>query len=210
MLPLPRRVVRHLLRAGLLRRSRRVLDVGCGAGELVAALGRRGVEAHGIDDRPAEGALAVDTARLAFRGFSGAFPHPPHHFDLVLVREVRTYAVDLRGPEALTASANLLSSLRPRGRLVFLVPGHEADAAARIDGLREHLTAFPGTCDVRRFEDGIGRFLDFEWLIGRHRNVELMFVTLRVDRKPVTRLKWHQLAREAVLRRQAAPGERAA
>lgn len=210
-LPLPRRVVRQLLRTGLFRRCRRVLDVGCGCGEIVAALNRWGVDAHGMDDRPADAPLVGDTARLSFGSFSGAFPHPPQHFDLVLVRDVRTYAGDLWSPEALIATANLMSSLRRKGRLVFVVPSDADSVEQRIARLQSHLAAFPGSCDVRLFEDGVGRFLDMEWLLGRHRTVNLCFVTFRVPREEVSRLKWHQHARAAVLKlRTAAPGERAA
>jgi SAM-dependent methyltransferase len=199
-------VVRHLLRRFPFRRAARVLEVGCGRGELVSFLRRRGIEAYGIDDVLTAEDRAADAA-LHYGSFAGAFPFPPHHFDLILVREARAYSGQWHGPEAYTATANLLSALRPRRRLVFLEPAvvapHALPDPARIEAIQSHLAAFPATCDARPYRDGLGRFLSLEWLLGRHRQVQLAVMTFTVPRAPVSRLKWHQLAREAVLRRQS-------
>jgi hypothetical protein len=53
--------------------------------------------------------------------------------------------------------------------------------------------------------------LSLEWLMGRHRNVRLQLTTLTVPVKPISRLSWHEHAREAALRKtQANRHERAA
>lgn len=204
---LPRRVVRKLLRGRWGRKARHVLEAGCGDGELVAWLQERGCHAAGIDDRSLPDARRY-AAPIVHRGsIAGGFPFKPQSFDLVLVRTSALYAGDLNTPEALTATANLLSSLKPRRRAIFLEPARVdaglAPDEARIVALQAHLASFPGDVDVRHYHDGVGRFFSLEWLLGRYRDFSLTLVVYTAPRTAVSRLKLHQHAREAVLRLQA-------
>jgi SAM-dependent methyltransferase len=201
-LPLPKRVVRKLLRNGLFR-ARRVLDVGCEDGRLVRFLQAQGRQAAGIDDRAGVDPLLSGVTDVHHGSLAGGFPFAPHHFDAILVRGSRTYSGDLTNPEASIATANLLSSLRPRRRALFLATELAGDESRDrwIEGLQTHLAPFPGTVEVARYEDGWEKWLSLEWLIGRHREIDLTLVTFTAARKPVSRLEWHQLARQAVMSR---------
>lgn len=201
-LPLPKRVVRKLLRNGFFR-ARRVLDVGCEDGRLVRFLQAQGRDAAGIDDRPGLGPLLPDVSEAHHSSLAGGFPFAPHHFDAILIRGSRIYSGDLTNPEASIATANLLSSLGRRRRAIFLASdlAGEAPIEEWIAGLQAHLAPFPGTLSVSRYEDGWEKWLSVEWLIGRNRNVDLTLVTLTTERKLVSRLEWHQIARQAVMQR---------
>jgi SAM-dependent methyltransferase len=206
-LGLPRRVARKLLRGAWGRKARHVLDVGCGNGQLVAYLQRRGCLAAGIDENAATQGATSATSIIHRGSVAGGFPFKPQSFDLILVRTSRIYAGDLNTPEAFTATANLLSSLKPRRRAIFLEPatvehGRGPDAA-RLAALQEHLGCFPGDVSVRDYHDGVGRFLSLEWLLGRYRDFALTLVVYTSPRTVLSRLKLHQQAREAVLRLEA-------
>ena len=211
-LPLPRRVARKLVRGGLIHRVNHVLEVGCGDGELLFFWGRRKPGAAGIDDRPETAGLPSAADGITRGSVAGKFPFAPHSLDRIIVTGSSTYAADLTAPEAYIATANLLSALKPRRRVIFLEPGVPGGRPeeARLRTIEEHLENFPGTIVTRSYHDGMERFLSLEWLIGRKRQVDLMLVTFAVPRKPISRLEWHQHAREAVMARQTPAATRAA
>ena len=201
-LPLPKRVIRKLLRNGMFR-ARRVLEVGCEDGRLVRFLQAQGRKAAGIDDRSGLSPLIAGLADTHHRSLAGGFPFAPHHFDAILVRGSRIYSGDLLNPEASIATANLLSSLAPRRRAIFVAPqlAGEMPVDTWISSLEAHLAPFPGSVSISRYEDGWEKWLSLEWLIGRNRNVDLTLVTFTAERKAVSRLEWHQIARKCVMGR---------
>lgn len=191
---LPRRVVRKLLRRPWFRRARSVLIVANGCTDIVHRLHRSGVKAAGIDD---DSGNQTAEPLVHFSSVAGGFPFPPHAFDLVLVGRCRAFENGLNGPEPLIAMANLLSALKTRSRLVWLRT--TSDSHPDEDDLTDGLPNFAGEITSCAYEDGWERFFSLEWLIGRHRDIELDLTTLTVPRKPVSRLAWHQLARDAAL-----------
>jgi SAM-dependent methyltransferase len=200
-LPLPKRVIRKLLRNGVFR-ARRVLEVGCENGRVVRFLQAAGRKAAGIDDRSGFDPLLANLTDTHHRSLAGGFPFAPHHFDAILIRGSRIYSGDLNNPEASIATANVLSSLAPRRRAISWPHlAGETPLADWIASLQAHLAPFPGTVDVSRYEDGWEKWLSLEWLIGRQRHVDLTLVTFTAARKPVSRLEWHQIARQTVMSR---------
>jgi hypothetical protein len=209
-LPLPARVLRHLLRRGWGRRARSVLDVGCSDRSVLRQLTRRGCEALAFDDSAAgEGEAKVHHGQI-----SAGCPIPPGSLDLVIVRASNLYDGDLDSPEAMIGTANLLSSLAPRRRLIFIKPATEQNGPpqdpARVDQLVAHLRRFVDRVDVRPYRDGRGRWLSLEYLLGRSPSAALTLIVAESPRKPISRLQWHQKAREAAMSVAAQRTERAA
>jgi ubiquinone/menaquinone biosynthesis C-methylase UbiE len=86
------RVRARLLDAAQVQPGERVLDLGCGTGELTLALKRRQPAAHvfGLDPDPKALALAQQKGRAAGceiewqQGYAGRAPFPAHSFDRVV------------------------------------------------------------------------------------------------------------------------------
>ena len=107
----------------------RFLEVGCGAGDLLAELERRGYGGTGIDLSPE----AVAAARL--RLVTGRVTVQQHaveeiggEFDVVIASEVLEHHRD-----DLSFLRTLCDRLKPGGRLVITVPAHMANWGANDD-----------------------------------------------------------------------------
>ncbi|MEV6348181.1 class I SAM-dependent methyltransferase [Actinoplanes sp. NPDC051851] len=132
-----RRVHGELLDRAGVRSGHRVLEIGCGPGDLLTALGRRVPEADltGIDPDPAALRLARRTAarrRLAItytEAFAGELPFPDGSFDRVLSSYMLHH---LTPPQKSQAFLEVRRVLRPDGEL------HVVDAHAATPGSRSH------------------------------------------------------------------------
>jgi ubiquinone/menaquinone biosynthesis C-methylase UbiE len=133
-----RRVHDQLLDYANIDESQRVLEIGCGTGNLLTALGRRlpGVEALGIDPDP--GALRIARRKAARaklpvryeRAFAGELPIPDGSFDCVLSSFMLHHLDDDERGRALREVRRVL---RPGGRL------HVVDADPSVPrGHRNH------------------------------------------------------------------------
>ncbi len=105
--------------AHLLRRhapGRRVIDVGCGTGDLMGHLAREGYEPVGVEPSP----MADEARRLGFevtKGEVGAFPVPETGFDAAVMLNVLEHVHD---PAVTLATIRRL--LAPGGVLLVRVP----------------------------------------------------------------------------------------
>ncbi len=100
----------------------RVLDYGCGAGEIVNKLRERGVEAFGCDvyyqGGDSSGQVAGNMLGTIIRSMDGdRVPFPSNHFDLVINNQVMEHVPDLD-----TALAEIHRVLKPRGQVLSLFP----------------------------------------------------------------------------------------
>jgi len=209
-LPLPARVLRRLLRGGWVRRARRVLDVAGNDRSVLQQLIRCGCQATAFDDS----ASAETNPNVHHGQLSAGCPFPPASLDLVIIRGSRLHEGDLDSPEAMIGTANLLSSLGPRRRLIFVEaaaePNGQPQDPDRVERLVAHLRRFVDHVEARPYLDGRGRWLSLEWLLGRSPSAALTLVVAELPRKSISRLQWHQMAREAALAIAAQRTERAA
>ena len=95
-----------------------VLDVGCGGGSFLAALGRRGARVVGLDDSPLAARVAWRENRVP--AVSGALPQAPFRPESFGVITLFHVLEHLPEPSAYVRAAHRL--LRPDGRLYVQVP----------------------------------------------------------------------------------------
>jgi SAM-dependent methyltransferase len=112
---MPRAVARHYL--AQFNGAPKILDVGCGTGELGRHRGESGFEIHGVDGDPG----AVQKARrfehaLCLDLESGALPYEDESFDAVLARDILEH---LHDPNRL--AHEIYRVIRPGGLLVASV-----------------------------------------------------------------------------------------
>ena len=180
-------------------RGGRVLDLGCGDGSLVDLLNDLGYDAAGLSDM-----AEADEDRGIHRGvLANSVPFAAGEADVAIVRDIDAYAEDLDGLETLISSANLLSCLRPLGRVVFLreesVAPMGSGQTARQAELETHFERFPCRVQTMSRGEGLGRFFSPAFLLGRRPRAGASVVTVQVPKKPVSRLEWHGYAREAAM-----------
>ena len=143
----------------------RVLDVGCGQGELAAYLGSLGILCTGIDESPAN---IVEVRRTApacdfiCGSISNPVSGPRGGFDVILVRDASPFHASLLSPAALSTSLQLLSRVRPGGCLAFLTRTSSDTAASAGHDLAcfaRHFGFLPGSAEFHELPDGhlIGR-----------------------------------------------------
>jgi SAM-dependent methyltransferase len=95
----------------------RMLDVGCGSGDLLRDFAQRGWEAHGIDPSAAAVAAAARRGARVHRGTLRDQPWEPGHFHLVCFQHSLEHIV-----EPIDALRRARELLAPGGLLVVAVP----------------------------------------------------------------------------------------
>ncbi|GAA4911991.1 class I SAM-dependent methyltransferase [Streptomonospora salina] len=160
------------------RPGERILDAGCGTGELTAALADAGADVVGVDASPE----MIDRARVRF-------PHLDLRvadvreldvepgFDAVLSNAVLHWI-----PEASAAASSMAAALRPGGRLVAELGGAGNIAAVRAaahtlraeTGLpgAEEAWYFPGIDEYSGVLDAAGLKVTGAWLFDRPTRLE--------------------------------------
>jgi 2-polyprenyl-3-methyl-5-hydroxy-6-metoxy-1,4-benzoquinol methylase len=95
----------------------RVLDVGCGSGELLADLARRGWEPYGVDPSAAATAAAARRGAQVHQGTLEDQPWEPQSFQLITMQHALEHIVD-----PITALRQARALLAPGGLLAIEVP----------------------------------------------------------------------------------------
>src|SRR6516164_2673727 len=94
---IPRRLLRQLLRIGKISVGSRVLDAGCGRGELTRFLAELAIEASGLDEsaeRIAAARTAAEHLDYACGRAAAGVPFPERRFDAVLARDLPEHRGD--------------------------------------------------------------------------------------------------------------------
>jgi SAM-dependent methyltransferase len=155
----------------------RILDVGCGSGELVRFFDQLGVMATGVCVSAGELAAAQAGAPgLEFleSGDVESLRTQNRLFDMVTVRQSAAHAENLFSADAFQATADLIDVLRPGGSLVFVLEHGTSQLAAASVSRHEssccsqHFGAFPGACSAADFPTAAGHPEGWRWVLGQH------------------------------------------
>lgn len=201
---LSRRMLRHLFYPRQIAIGSRILDAGCRSGRLVEFLEEMSFQVVGVDSRP-ETVLRARRKRpgldLRCASPSARLPFPEHSFDLVLARDLPEYRQSLFSPEALQATAHLLSVVRPGGELVIVsrvTPQWSNYPGGHLRGcLARHLGFFGGGIQVASIADSWWSRATWRWVRGRAPRWGYLTASFSVPREPRPTEQWEQLAAEA-------------
>lgn len=174
------------------------LDVGCGEGSRLRPLAQKGLKVRGLDEST-RGARSGDDVVHVGSPFASV-PVESHSLDAILFEGTTAFTAASFSPEAMIALANLGASLKPKGKLLIPVSSEDGEQA---EHWKRQLAVFPGTVRVRTLSTGIMGYLTLAFLFGRAAKVSVIEFT--VQRKPLSRLDWHRLAREAVMQKMNPP-----
>ncbi|HUE14415.1 MAG TPA: class I SAM-dependent methyltransferase [Planctomycetaceae bacterium] len=200
---IPRRVLSRVLGSTHLGVGFRVLDVGCGRGELAAYLDSLGVHCTGIDESPVnvmEARRNVPACEFNCASISDSVTGPKPGFDLVLVREASVFQTSLLSPAAFSASLQLMTRLRPGGSLAFLariVASTWSTEGHRLACFARHVGSLPGIYELHELPDGLifGRSIRSR-TAGQHGSGYAVAV-LRLPQQPLSQIQWKQAAEVA-------------
>lgn len=180
--------------AGLFR-GRTLVDVGTGDAVWLRNLAQRKLPIRGMEERKRT-AVAADES-MTIGSPAAAVPYAAHSIDTILFRGTSVFEQAAFQPEVMIALANLGSSLKPRGTLWIPV------TSGQTQHWQQQLEIFPGTVRVRSLKAGLMDYLTLAFLLQGLQAVDV--IEFRAHRKVETRLEWHRLAREAVLKRMQSP-----
>jgi 2-polyprenyl-3-methyl-5-hydroxy-6-metoxy-1,4-benzoquinol methylase len=109
----------------------KVLDVGCGGGQLLATLQALGWEVAGLEPEPRSAAAAARLLQVPiFAGGIETADLPPAHYDAIVMSHVFEHL-----PDPVDALRRCAAALKPGGRLYLLTP-NTASLGRRIFGTR--------------------------------------------------------------------------
>jgi 2-polyprenyl-3-methyl-5-hydroxy-6-metoxy-1,4-benzoquinol methylase len=113
------------------REGGKVLDVGCGGGQLLANLQALGWEVAGLEPEPRSAAAAAHLLKVPiFEGGIETAELPPAHYDAIVMSHVIEHL-----PYPVAALRRCAAALKPGGRLYMLTP-NTASLGRRIFGTR--------------------------------------------------------------------------
>ena len=200
-LQLPVRVLKSLLRTARVAAGGSVLEVGPVRPTAMPDWTSLGVQPTALT----EYAPSIPTlpGQVLIGDVAGGMPVSAHSVDCVILRSAKTFLAGLATPEALLGAANLLSCLKPKGSLIII--DQPAETLAAWQGL---LAAFPVKISKTEYKDGLGWWLSFQWLRGSAQ-IQLPFLRVEIGPEAISRLQWHRLVRELMMKRAQATAKAA-
>jgi SAM-dependent methyltransferase len=207
---IPRKVLSRLFDSTRVGPGFRVLDVGCGQGELAAFLDSLGILCTGIDESPVnivQAKRAAPGCDFTCGSISNPLSGPRGGFDLILVRDASQFHASLSTPAAISASLQLLSRVRPGGCLAFLArveSGSSLQPGHRLPCYAKHFGFLPGNADYHELPDGLifGRTL--RQRTSGQTGSGYFIALLQLPERPLSQEEWEQ-ASEGAARVAAAP-----
>ena len=198
---LPLRVLKSLVRTARVRAGGAVLEVGPVRASAMPDWIAQGLHPLALTDS----APSTPTApgQVLIGDVAGGMPVTAHSVDAVILRTAKTFRAGLAAPEALLGAANLLSCLKPNGSLLVLGQPGES-----LQGWQDLLSAFPIKLSSSEYRDGWGWWLSLQWLKGSAQ-VQMPVLRAEIGTEAMSRLQWHRLVRELVMKRMQAPAKAA-
>lgn len=203
-LEVPVRLLKQVLVGHGVKLGGRVLVVGCGSGDLVAFLDGLAYDVNAIDDSYP----SLESARRRFPQFDfqysridDSLPATAGTFDLILVQDLSVYHGSLLDLRSRTATANLLSCVKPGGDLVFVnqaVPSHDGTAGHEASCWKRHLSCFPGHLETVSYPESWWQRAEWDWLLGRRDHRHFFTVSLQLHSQKLERDLWCDLARRGL------------
>lgn len=191
-------VTRQLVAPRLLPRGSKVLVIDNDPNDLTELLVFRGYDAVGLDAVNQRIVTSHHASECPIRFVNKSLVLPEHYFDVVIARDLQVYQLDLASDTSLTTSANLLSAIKPGGRLSVLVrqkstwqdyPGtHLRSCYSR------HFQQFQLNCNQRFVGDGWLRWRTWNWMLGDQPRWGHLIVSTTIPFDTVTRTQWHERA----------------
>ena len=205
---LPRRILRHLIFTHRIGVGSRILDVGCGRGDLVRFFNQLGFKASGIDQRYKRIAVGLrETPGLDLRDgqLNEVIPSFEDPFDLIIVRSHELYENFLFSPDVFDSTALLLSKVKAGGALVFLQKreyGSEYERTGHVgECFQKHLDHFPVECQLADFPDRILHGRTLRRYLSRRPRAGYFSATVFMDQKTSENPeKWQYIADSASMK----------
>jgi SAM-dependent methyltransferase len=201
----PSRLLKQLLVGHGIRFGGRVLVAGCGDGELVPFIDGLAYQVTAIDDS----SDVIDHMRHRFPQFNfqltrldESFPVASDEFDLIVVQDLSVYRNNLLELRTRTATANLLSCLKPGGDLVVVRKELALDGCDSEHGphcWKRHLACFPGQFETARYSESLFERVEWDWLFGAREHHNYFTVTLQSPSEKLHRNFWRDFGRRGLM-----------
>ncbi len=194
---IPVRVLKSLMRTARVRSGGAILEVGPVRATAMPDWTSLGLVPSALTDS----APSTPTApgQVLIGDVAGGMPVPAHSVDCVVLRTAKTFSAGLGTPEAMLGAANLLSCLKPYGSLFVLCQPGES-----LQKWQALLSEFPVTVSLSEYRDGLGWWLSLQWLRGSAQ-IQMPMIRAEIGKDATSRLQWHRLVRELILKRTQAP-----
>lgn len=191
-------VTRAIASPRWLPRGSKVLVINAAPNDLTELLVFRGYDAVGLDAINQRIVTAHHSSEAPVRFVNRELVLPEHYFDLVIAQDLRVYQQDLSTSAAMVTTANLLSSVKPGGRLTMLIR-HKPSWQDRPGGhlrscFQRHFQQFSVNCSARFLGDGWLRWRTWNWMLGDQPRWGHLLVSAQLPFDTLTRLQWHELA----------------
>jgi hypothetical protein len=195
---LPYRITRALASPRWLPRGAKVLVIDHDPKHLIELFVFRGYDAVGLDAVNQRIVTAHHVPDAPLRFVNKALVLPEHYFDLVIARDLQLYQRDMSQTATRVMTANLLSSLKPAGKMSVLVrqkPTWQDSPGGHLKSCFErHFQQFGVSCQGKFIGDGWSRWRTWNWLIGEQPRWGYFVANATLTFDTLTRAQWHALA----------------
>lgn len=202
-----RRLLRYLVSGRQLGPGSRVLEIGCGTGELTRHFHRLSFDVVALDS--SSKSIKTATEELPDIDFhlwheAPDLPEAEHGYDLVLAHNLSLFGQNLSSEEVLRFTAEIASCVRPGGSLVILnrlAPTWQDQPGGHLQSCYRRLfSCFPGQGNTSTISDPFTDPRTWSWMFGRRPRSGYLAASLRIPLESISRKQWHQQALREILR----------